>query len=78
MFSSPWSLEFVLAVVIGAMLVPGCRPVEDDPNVRPPHPPTLGEASTVQPGNQKATFIGEIPTPIPGVNGPRSSIYITP
>jgi hypothetical protein len=24
--SSPWSLEFVLAVIIGAMLVPGCRP----------------------------------------------------
>jgi hypothetical protein len=23
--SSPWSLEFVLAVIIGAMLVPGCR-----------------------------------------------------
>ena len=26
MLSSPWSLEFVLAVIIGAMLVPGCRP----------------------------------------------------
>lgn len=25
MLSSPWSLEFVLAVIIGAMLVPGCR-----------------------------------------------------
>jgi hypothetical protein len=23
--SSPWSLEFVVAVIIGAMLVPGCR-----------------------------------------------------
>jgi hypothetical protein len=23
--SSPWSLEFVLAVIIGAMLVPACR-----------------------------------------------------
>jgi hypothetical protein len=23
--SSPWSLEFVLAVIIGALLVPGCR-----------------------------------------------------
>jgi hypothetical protein len=28
MFSSAWSLEFVLAVVIGAMLVPGCRPAD--------------------------------------------------
>lgn len=77
MFSSPWSLEFVLAVVIGAMLVPGCRPAEDDPNGRPPHPPTRGEASTVQLGNQKATINGEISMPIPGVNRPRSSIYIT-
>lgn len=25
MLSSPWSLEFVLAVIIGALLVPGCR-----------------------------------------------------
>ena len=25
MLSSPWSLEFVVAVIIGAMLVPGCR-----------------------------------------------------
>jgi hypothetical protein len=33
-FSSPWSLEFVLAVVIGAMLVPGCRPAADSPQSR--------------------------------------------
>ena len=25
MLSSPWSLEFVIAVIIGALLVPGCR-----------------------------------------------------
>jgi len=33
-FSSPWSLEFVLAVVIGAMLVPGCRPADGSPQSR--------------------------------------------
>jgi hypothetical protein len=26
MLSTPWSLGFVLAVILGAMLVPGCRP----------------------------------------------------
>jgi hypothetical protein len=26
--STPWSLGFVLAVILGAMLVPGCRPVK--------------------------------------------------
>jgi hypothetical protein len=30
--SSPWSLEFVLAVIIGAMLVPGCRADKGPPN----------------------------------------------
>ena len=25
MLSSPWNVEFVVAVIIGAMLVPGCR-----------------------------------------------------
>ena len=32
MLSSPRSLGFVLAVVLGAMLVPGCRP-EDGPSI---------------------------------------------
>jgi hypothetical protein len=31
MLSTPWSLGFVLAVILGAMLVPGCRP-EDGPS----------------------------------------------
>jgi hypothetical protein len=31
MLSTPWSLGFVLAAILGAMLVPGCRP-EDDPS----------------------------------------------
>jgi hypothetical protein len=26
MFSTPWSVGFVLAAILGAMLVPGCRP----------------------------------------------------
>ena len=26
MLSTPWSLGFVLAAILGAMLVPGCRP----------------------------------------------------
>ena len=26
MLSSPWSLGFVIATILGAMLVPGCRP----------------------------------------------------
>jgi hypothetical protein len=30
MLSTPWSLGFVLAVILGAMLVPGCRP-QDGP-----------------------------------------------
>ena len=28
MLSTPWSLGFVLAAILGAMLVPGCRPDE--------------------------------------------------
>ena len=31
MLSTPWSLGFVLAVILGAMLVPGCRP-QDGPS----------------------------------------------
>jgi len=31
MLSTPWSLGFVLAVILGAMLVPGCRP-QDRPS----------------------------------------------
>jgi hypothetical protein len=31
MLPSPWSLGFVLAVVAGALLVPGCRP-QDGPS----------------------------------------------
>ncbi len=37
MLSTPWSLGFVLAAILGAMLVPGCRPQEgllDSPRVR--------------------------------------------
>jgi hypothetical protein len=32
MLSTPWSLGFVLAAILGAMLVPGCRPV-DGPSI---------------------------------------------
>jgi hypothetical protein len=31
MLSTPWSLGFVLAAILGAMLVPGCRP-QDGPS----------------------------------------------
>jgi hypothetical protein len=31
MLSTPWSLGFVLAAILGAMLVPGCRP-DDGPS----------------------------------------------
>ena len=31
MLSAPWSLGFVLAAILGAMLVPGCRP-QDGPS----------------------------------------------
>ena len=50
MLSAPWSLGFVLAAILGAMLVPGCRP-EDGPSasnqmipdqVQPPATPSLG------------------------------------
>jgi hypothetical protein len=33
-FSRPWSLEFVLAVIIGALLVPGCRPADSSSQSR--------------------------------------------
>jgi hypothetical protein len=39
--SSPWSLEFVLAVIIGAMLVPGCRAAKG--------PPSAAEEATAGP-----------------------------
>jgi hypothetical protein len=35
-FSSPWSLEFVVAVILGAMLVPGCRPADGPKATAPP------------------------------------------
>ncbi len=34
MLSGPRGFAFVLAVILGAMLVPGCRPYDDAP--RPP------------------------------------------
>jgi hypothetical protein len=35
-FPSPWSLEFVLVVILGAMLVPGCRPADRPKATAPP------------------------------------------
>jgi hypothetical protein len=43
MLSTPWSLGFVLAVVVGAMLVPGCRP-QDGPS----GPSELSDAASPQ------------------------------
>jgi hypothetical protein len=74
-FSSPWSLEFVLAVVIGAMLVPGCRPAEDGTNSGPRHELSSGPAMRAQPSNHEPAIIGKIPWSSAGINGPTSSIY---
>ena len=43
MLPTPWSLGFVLAVVAGAMLVPGCRP-QDGPSA----PAGLSDGSAPQ------------------------------
>jgi hypothetical protein len=75
-FSSPWSLEFVLAVIIGAMLVPGCRPAEDGPMGGPRQQRSSRLGMPVHLSNHEPAMIREIPWPIPVVNGPRSSIYI--
>jgi hypothetical protein len=45
MLSTPWSLGFVLAVILGAMLVPGCRPEDGGETI--PRSRTLYESKTV-------------------------------
>jgi hypothetical protein len=45
MLSTPWSLGFVLAVILGAMLVPGCRPEDGGETI--PRSRTLYDSETV-------------------------------
>jgi hypothetical protein len=51
MLSTPRSLGFVLAAILGAMLVPGCRP--DDGRSVPSAP---REAISAQPSSIRATI----------------------
>ena len=52
--STPWSLGFVLAAILGAMLVPGCRPYGlSEPSVSAVTP--IPQFSTSQVGPNQVT-----------------------
>jgi hypothetical protein len=51
--SSPWSLEFVIAVIIGALLVPGCRA---DPGRSSPPAVSMAGSSQLSSGQTARAF----------------------
>ena len=64
MLPTPWSLGFVLATILGAMLVPGCRP-QDDP-ARPSEPSEIGSpqfGSSAIPDEYTVVFKSSLPDP---------------
>jgi len=67
MLSSPRSLGFVLAAIVGAMLVPGCRPDErlSGPSVSSNVPSPQFSSSQVIQEQYIVVFKSSVPEPAP-------------
>lgn len=74
MLSSPWSLEFVVAVIIGAMLVPGCRAEKglSVPSVGSRAGSSQVSSGPTAPASQRVKVVGRPETPpvLPAPVGP--------